>query len=249
MRLHCTVVPITLPLHRQTPPPPPPPLPLQGDTSDCTLSLRSVEAWRPSGRVQVHTAQGVHTLARPSTRYFQGSIVGAPGSGVVLLVEPDGGLSGLATRGKQAWELTHAAGPQAAAVGTGPAPGGLGSIAAGPRPERGGLNPRNCAVKGHSHRRAPKPSAASSKAAVQVGAVPRGLLHGLFALHCLRMLPAASCHPPACAPAAAAPLCRHRPAAQCHHRTGPGQPVCQAVQRRAQPPAGRAQLRLPAGRM
>ena len=124
-----------------------------------------MELWQPGARVLVHTAGGVVAHAPPDTHVFSGTIAGAPGSGVVLTVDAEGGIAGLATRGGSTWAVTKAAaGPQAAAATpNGPAPGGISSVAG----TKSGRRRHSCGMK--SHRAPTVASPVANVKAVQVG--------------------------------------------------------------------------------
>lgn len=56
-------------------------------------------------------------LPRPSTAFFKGSIAGAPGSSVLLSVQPNGAVHGVAQRGNASFILARS---PAATAGSGP---------------------------------------------------------------------------------------------------------------------------------
>ena len=92
-------------------------LQLEGDSQASSLTLQRLEVWHPASKVVVHAAGGEVARAPPPTRWFTGSLAGAPGSSVVLAVHPDGRMAGAAYRGNATWALTRApAGPAAAAA-------------------------------------------------------------------------------------------------------------------------------------
>ncbi len=75
--------------------------------------------WDPSATVLVDSRA---VQGPPDVRYFAGSLARAPGSTVMLSVDAAGGVSGMATHGKERWELGRPAlSPQAAAAGVAPA--------------------------------------------------------------------------------------------------------------------------------
>lgn len=78
---------------------------LEGDTKPSTLVLKRVEVWRPNAKVVTMTPRGPVTRGPPDTRMFRGTVAGSPGSSVVLTVRENGGVSGLALRGKSSWSL------------------------------------------------------------------------------------------------------------------------------------------------
>lgn len=56
-------------------------------------------------------------IARPSTAFFKGSIAGAPGSSVLLAVQPNGAVHGMAHRRNASFVLARQPRPTAAAAG------------------------------------------------------------------------------------------------------------------------------------
>ena len=93
---------------------------LQGDAAASTLDLERTQVWLDGAQLEVHTAAGVEMLPPPDIRTFRGGIAGAPGSSVILTVQPDGTMKGIASRGGAYWTLASAAalaGPSAAAIG------------------------------------------------------------------------------------------------------------------------------------
>ena len=107
---------------------------LEGRTDEASLELQRINVWAPAAKVVVHGSQKgapPTTQRPPDTRYFKGSIAGAPGSAVVLAVDPAGGVNGIATHGQDRWALSRPAlSPVAAAAGV--APAGLTSRKAAP---------------------------------------------------------------------------------------------------------------------
>lgn len=93
-------------------------LQLEGESSASSLQLQRRDVWSPSAQVVVHTAAGEARQAPPATRWFTGSLAGAPGSSVLLAVHPDGRMTGTASRAGASWSLSAAApaGPTAAAA-------------------------------------------------------------------------------------------------------------------------------------
>ena len=97
---------------------------LEGRPTNSTLELQRFDVWDPAAKVVVHPGGGAQptTQGPPDVRYFKGSVAGAPGSTVVLAVDAAGGVSGMATHGRQHWTLGRPAlSPQAAAAGVAPA--------------------------------------------------------------------------------------------------------------------------------
>lgn len=80
---------------------------LQGDAQDSTLQLKRFEVWKPGAKVVLQAAINAPPLERapPATRFFRGIIAGFPSSAVILTVQPDGGVSGMAYRGNASWAL------------------------------------------------------------------------------------------------------------------------------------------------
>jgi len=97
---------------------------LEGQTTDSTLQLQRFDVWDPAAKVVVHSGGSTKPTVQgpPDVRYFKGSLAGAPGSTVVLAVDPAGGVSGVATHGQERWALSRPALlPVAAAAGVAPA--------------------------------------------------------------------------------------------------------------------------------
>ncbi|PRW61007.1 Reprolysin (M12B) family zinc metalloprotease [Chlorella sorokiniana] len=69
---------------------------LEGQAADATLELQRLEAWDPAAKIVVHSGSvATITEGPPDTRYFQGSLAGAPGSTALLSVDAAGGVSGM----------------------------------------------------------------------------------------------------------------------------------------------------------
>ena len=89
------------------------------------MVLTRFAVWKPDAQIFFHRggAQLPMVSSPPDTRFFKGTIAGAPGSWVVLTVQPNGQAAGTAFRGASLWAVgrgaASAAGPAAAA-----APGG-----------------------------------------------------------------------------------------------------------------------------
>lgn len=93
-------------------------LQLEGDSTPSSLQLQRQDIWSPGAQVVLHTGAGEARTAPPPTRWFTGSLAGTPGSLAVLAVNPDGRMTGTASRAGTAWSLaTTSAGPTTAAAG------------------------------------------------------------------------------------------------------------------------------------
>ena len=140
---------------------------LQGDTAASTLDLERAQVWRDGAQLEVHTAAGVEMLPPPDIRTFRGEVAGAPGSSVILTVQPDGTMKGIANRGGAYWTLGSAAalvGPSAAAIGTSPTALASQAVTAAELAEAGRAR-KPCGTKpNHSHTHA-NPIPALSKTA------------------------------------------------------------------------------------
>jgi hypothetical protein len=149
---------------------------LEGQTTDSTLELQRLEVWDPTAQIVVQPGGGARPVVQgpPDTRYFKGSLAGAPGSAVVLSVDASGGVSGIATNGKDRWALSRPAlSPVAAAAGV--APAGLSSRKA-TRAGSGTASrrPFHCGASDLEPQQAQRAQQASS----QDGAASRKLLAG-----------------------------------------------------------------------
>ena len=130
--------------------------------------------WDPAATVLVHSGASTAPAVQgpPDVRYFAGSLAGAPGSTVMLSVDPAGGVTGMAAHGKERWALHRPAlSPQAAAAGV--APAGLSSRkAARSGGATAGRQPFHCGASGLEAERPPQaqqPQQAQAVAAQQAG--------------------------------------------------------------------------------
>ena len=80
---------------------------LEGEESAATLQLKHHQVWAPGAKVVVHTAEGTTEAPPPPARIFRGTIDGAPDSSVLLSVQEDGRMTGMAMRGGASWALGH----------------------------------------------------------------------------------------------------------------------------------------------
>jgi len=115
---------------------------LEGQTADATLELQRLEVWDPAAKIVVQPGGGAPATVQgpPDVRYFKGSLAGVPGSTAMLAVDAAGGVSGMATHGRERWALgPPALSPVAAAAGV--APAGLSSRRAA-APSSGEAAPR-----------------------------------------------------------------------------------------------------------
>ncbi|KAI7838969.1 hypothetical protein COHA_007255 [Chlorella ohadii] len=93
-------------------------LQLEGDSAASSLQLQRRDVWRSGAQIVVHGNAGETRQAPPPTRWFVGSLAGAPGSTALLGVHPDGRMTGTVSRGRTSWALSSApAGPTTAAAG------------------------------------------------------------------------------------------------------------------------------------
>lgn len=93
-------------------------LQLEGDSAASSLQLQRRDVWRSGAQIVVHGNAGETRQAPPPTRWFVGSLAGAPGSAALLGVHPDGRMTGTVSRGRTSWALSSApAGPTTAAAG------------------------------------------------------------------------------------------------------------------------------------
>ena len=67
--------------------------------------------------VQSSRSRPAVRLPRPTTAFFKGSIAGAPGSSVLMAVQPNGAVHGMAHRGNASFVLARSPRPTAAAAG------------------------------------------------------------------------------------------------------------------------------------
>ena len=67
--------------------------------------------------VQSSRSRPAVRIPRPTTAFFKGSIAGAPGSSVLMAVQPNGAVHGVAHRGNASFVLARSPRPTAAAAG------------------------------------------------------------------------------------------------------------------------------------
>lgn len=80
---------------------------LEGEEGAATLQLKHHQVWAPGAKVVVHTAEGTTEAPPPAARIFRGTIEGQTGSSVLLSVQEDGRMTGMAMRGDASWALGH----------------------------------------------------------------------------------------------------------------------------------------------
>jgi hypothetical protein len=78
---------------------------LAGEAGTATLELERFEVWAADAVIEVLGQEGGRRLARPDTRFFRGSLVGAPGSTAMLSVHEDGSVAGNIVRGEDSWTV------------------------------------------------------------------------------------------------------------------------------------------------